>query len=335
MATVLPPLSPGQSREGGAIEIRRNPVLSEALVDELVALWVAVTNAGGAVGFAAGVEPEEVRAFAGPSFQRVTDGLDDLVVAFEDGRPVGMGFLATNDLALHRHWATIKRLQRHPQRRRAGVGGAVLAGLEDAARARDLHRIVLTVRGGTGREGFYLQHGYRIEAALPWRLWISDDDIREELVMSKALAGPTGPALRVQRLDAQLPVPSYAHAGDAGLDLHARQAVTLAPGERAVIPTGIAVALPPGCVGLVHPRSGLAARTGLGLVNAPGTIDEGYRGEIQVIAINLDPSEPITLDRGERIAQLVIQRVETVEVVEVDALDDTARGSGGFGSSGR
>jgi dUTP pyrophosphatase len=276
-----------------------------------------------------------VRQLADPAFDRVAAGVDDLVVALVGDRPIGMGFLATNAIDIHKHWATIKRLQRHPQARLQGVGGAVLEGLEDAARARGLQRVVLTVRGQTGREGFYERHGYRVEAVVPERIWLSDDDIREELFMAKSLVGPTGLALQVRRLDPGLPVPAYANAGDAGLDLYAREDVALAPGERAVVPTGVAVALPRGCVGLVHPRSGLAARQGLGIVNGPGTIDEGYRGEIKVIVINHDPEQAAQISRGDRIAQLVIQRVEAVQVVEVDELDDTARGSGGFGSSGR
>ena len=305
------------------------------LSDQLIDLWRAVSDAGGAVGFLPGVSTKEVRAVAEPAFDRVEAGVDDLVVAVVDQRPVGMGFLAGNELGIHHHWATIKRLQRHPAMRHSGVDSAVLAGLEDAAVARGVQRLVLTVRAGTGREGFYAQHGYRVEAVLPQRIWLSADDIREELVMSKSLAGRDGNALRVQRLDPELPLPGYAHPGDAGLDLYAREDVALGPGERAVVPTGVAVALPVGCVGLVHPRSGLAARHGIALVNAPGTIDEGYRGEIKVIVVNLDPREPVRLARGERIAQLVIQRVEPVHVVEVDSLDTTARGDGGFGSSGR
>ena len=138
----------------------------------------------------------------------------------------------------------------------------------------------------------------------------------------------------VQRLDADLPLPSYAHPGDAGADLVAAQGVTLAPGERAVVPTGIAIALPAGFAAFVHPRSGLAARLGLALVNAPGTVDAGYRGEIKVIVVNLDPSEPISLARGDRIAQLVIQRVERAAFVEVGELPDSVRADGGFGSTG-
>lgn len=138
----------------------------------------------------------------------------------------------------------------------------------------------------------------------------------------------------IVRLDPELPLPSYAHPGDAGADLHTRVDVTLAPGERRLVPTGVALALPPGHVGLVHPRSGLAHRAGLSIVNAPGTIDAGYRGEIQVCLINLDPSTPIELRRGDRIAQLVVQRHETARFAEVDTLDDTARGTGGYGSTG-
>ena len=142
------------------------------------------------------------------------------------------------------------------------------------------------------------------------------------------------PRVLVQRLDAGLPLPSYAHPGDAGADLVAAEDVTLAPGERAVVPTGLAIALPDGFAAFVHPRSGLAARVGLALVNAPGTVDAGYRGEIKVIVVNLDPREPITLARGDRIAQLVIQRVERAAFVEVPELPGSARATGGFGSTG-
>lgn len=140
--------------------------------------------------------------------------------------------------------------------------------------------------------------------------------------------------LRVQRLDPGIDLPSYAHPGDAGADLRTTVDVVLQPQERQLVPTGIAIALEPGTVGLVHPRSGLAHRHGLSVVNAPGTIDEGYRGEIKVCLINLDPDAPIHLRRGDRIAQLVIQRYESVDFVEVEELDDTARGSGGYGSTG-
>ncbi|RYE79549.1 MAG: dUTP diphosphatase [Myxococcales bacterium] len=140
--------------------------------------------------------------------------------------------------------------------------------------------------------------------------------------------------VRVQRLDADIELPTYAHPGDAGADLRTTIDVTLAPFERQLVPTGIAIALAPGTVGLVHPRSGLAARHGLSVVNAPGTIDEGYRGEIKVCLINLDAHETVHLKRGDRIAQLVIQRYETADFVEVDSLDETARGTGGYGSTG-
>ncbi len=136
------------------------------------------------------------------------------------------------------------------------------------------------------------------------------------------------------RLDPELPLPQRAHEGDAGVDLHITADASIAPGERMVVGTGIAVALPLGTVGLVHPRSGLAARSGLSIVNSPGTIDAGYRGEIKVCLINLDPRETIDLVRGDRIAQLVVQKVELVTFLEVDSLDETARGSGGYGSSG-
>jgi dUTP pyrophosphatase len=138
----------------------------------------------------------------------------------------------------------------------------------------------------------------------------------------------------LQRLDPELPGPSYAHDGDAGADLVAAVDVTLAPGERTVVPTGTAIALPLGYAAFVHPRSGLAARCGMALVNAPGTVDAGYRGEIQVIVVNLDPCEPISLSRGDRLAQLVIQRVERARFVEVDELPESVRADGGFGSTG-
>ena len=139
----------------------------------------------------------------------------------------------------------------------------------------------------------------------------------------------------VQRLDAGVPLPSQAHPGDAGLDLHAAEDVTLKPGERASVATGIAVAIPDGYAGFVVPRSGLAARHGIAVVNAPGLIDCGYRGEIRVLLINLDPSEAVELRRGERIAQLVIQQVEQPALREVTELPPSARGGGGFGSTGR
>lgn len=143
----------------------------------------------------------------------------------------------------------------------------------------------------------------------------------------------------IHRLDPGLPIPSYAHPGDAGADLYAAEDVELLPGERAVVPTGVAIALPDGYAAFVHPRSGLAARHGVTLVNAPGTIDAGYRGEIKVSLVNLDPAEPIRVNRGDRIAQLLVQRVELPELVEVSSFDEaglggTTRGDGGHGSSG-
>ncbi|WP_043537333.1 dUTP diphosphatase [Saccharomonospora cyanea] len=138
----------------------------------------------------------------------------------------------------------------------------------------------------------------------------------------------------ISRLDPDVALPSYAHPGDAGADLVTTSDVRIAPGERVVVGTGVAVALPEGYAGFVHPRSGLAARTGLSIVNAPGTVDSGYRGEIRVCLVNLDPREPIVLRRGDRIAQLVVQRVERADFVEVEQLDDTVRGAGGYGSTG-
>lgn len=140
--------------------------------------------------------------------------------------------------------------------------------------------------------------------------------------------------IQIVRLDPDVPAPGYAHPGDAGADLTTTVDLTLAPGERAMVPTGIAVALPDGYVALVHPRSGLAARHGLSIVNTPGTIDAGYRGEIKVMLINHDPTESVTLARGDRIAQLVIQPVSTARFVAVTELPTSVRGSGGHGSTG-
>jgi len=143
-----------------------------------------------------------------------------------------------------------------------------------------------------------------------------------------------GVQVLLRRLDAELPAPGYAHPGDAGADLVARHDVTLAPGARATVPTGVAIALPQGYAAFVHPRSGLAAKHGLTIVNAPGTVDAGYRGEIAVTLLNTDQEHEVVLRRGDRIAQLVVQRVERVRFVEADVLPDSARGAGGFGSSG-
>lgn len=149
-------------------------------------------------------------------------------------------------------------------------------------------------------------------------------------------AQPTVPVVEVQvlRIDPGLPVPSYAHPGDAGADLYSAVDFELAPGERALIPTGVAIALPPGFAAFVHPRSGLSVRHGIGLVNAPGTIDAGYRGEIKVNLVNHDRVTTARLSRGDRIAQLVVQQVWRAQLVAVDRLPDSSRGEGGFGSTG-
>jgi dUTP diphosphatase len=139
----------------------------------------------------------------------------------------------------------------------------------------------------------------------------------------------------IKRLDPELPLPAYSHPGDAGADLVAAQDVELGPGERAIVPTGMAIALPPGYAAFVHPRSGLAARHGVTLVNAPGTVDAGYRGEIRVTLLNTDLKETVRFVRGDRIAQLVVQRVEHAVFHEVEVLPGSARGAGGFGSTGR
>ena len=138
----------------------------------------------------------------------------------------------------------------------------------------------------------------------------------------------------ITRLDPDVPLPSYARQDDAGADLVCAEDVDLAPGQRAVVGTGIAIALPAGYAAFVHPRSGLAARHGVTLVNAPGTIDAGYRGEIKVVLLNTDPATPVSFRRGDRIAQLVVQRVERAAFREVTALPDSARGDNGFGSTG-
>lgn len=138
----------------------------------------------------------------------------------------------------------------------------------------------------------------------------------------------------IQRLDPGLPAPGYAHPGDAGADLCAAEDVELAPGERQVVPTGIAIALPDGYAAFVHPRSGLGAKLGVTIVNAPGTVDAGYRGEIKVTLLNTDIRNTVRLKRGDRIAQLVIQRVERAVFHEVETLPGSARGDGGFGSTG-
>jgi dUTP pyrophosphatase len=162
---------------------------------------------------------------------------------------------------------------------------------------------------------------------------------RELDTRPRVVCGLVSTRLAVVRLDRELPMPNRAHPGDAGVDLFSAEDIDLAPGHRALVPTGVAVAVPMGMVGLVHPRSGLAARVGLSIVNSPGTIDAGYRGEVKISLINLDPVEPIVIRRGDRIAQLVLQRVELPELVEVSSFDeaglgDTTRGAGGHGSSG-
>ena len=148
------------------------------------------------------------------------------------------------------------------------------------------------------------------------------------------VTGPRAVRVQLHRLDPDLPVPSYAHAGDAGADLCARVDVTLAPGERSLVPTGVAIALPEGYAAFTHPRSGLATRHGISIVNAPGTIDAGYRGEIHVNLVNLDPHAGFTVRRGDRIAQLVVQEVLRADFVDADSLPDSVRGETGHGASG-
>ena len=146
---------------------------------------------------------------------------------------------------------------------------------------------------------------------------------------------PVGVDVLVVRLDPDLPLPTYAHPGDAGVDLLSTVDVEVGPGERILVPTGVALALPDGYAAFVHPRSGLAIREGLTVANAPGTVDAGYRGELKVGLVNLDPTASVTVRRGDRIAQLVLQKVERMRLHEVDRLPGSARGDGGFGSTGR
>lgn len=320
-----------------------NPPLTDALIDRLVDIWVATTNAGGAVGFAAPVDRATVEHGVAGWWDRRIDGQVDLVVAEDDGRVAGFGFLEPGT-GVSAHMGEIGKLQRDPGLAGRAIGRAVLSALERVARDRGLSRVHLTVRGGTGREAFYAAAGYRQVAVLPGFVRIGEA-LGELLVMVKDLDGEPATSsatetagrvvMPVRRLDPDLPMPRYAKPGDAGLDLHARVRKVLPPGTRTLMPTGIAVAIPDGHVGLVHPRSGLAVSRGLSIINAPGTIDAGYRGEILVPLINLDPSATIRLERGDRVAQLLLQRVEHAELVEVEELPDGVRGDGGFGSTGR
>jgi dUTP pyrophosphatase len=152
---------------------------------------------------------------------------------------------------------------------------------------------------------------------------------------AKGAATVDAPELPVRRLHPDLPLPAYAHPGDAGADLRAAEELVLPPGGRATVGTGLALAVPDGYAGFVHPRSGLAARHGITVVNAPGTIDAGYRGEVRVVLLNTDPREPFTVRRGDRIAQLVVQPVAQARFLEVGELPATGRGGDGFGSTGR
>ena len=145
---------------------------------------------------------------------------------------------------------------------------------------------------------------------------------------------PSEPDVLIKRLDPGMPLPSYSHPGDAGADLAAAEDVELGPGERVLVRTGLAIALPAGYAAFVHPRAGLAAKYGVTLVNAPGTVDAGYRGEIKVTLLNTDSERPVRFNRGDRIAQLVIQRVERAVFHEVEVLPGSSRGDGGFGSTG-
>ena len=152
--------------------------------------------------------------------------------------------------------------------------------------------------------------------------------------MAAVIPGTDPVDVLIKRLDPELPLPARSHPGDAGTDLVTAVDVELGPGERAVVPTGVAIALPDGYAAFVHPRSGLAAKHGITIVNAPGTVDAGYRGEIRVTLLNTDPERSVRFERGDRIAQLVVQRVERPVFLEVEVLPGSARGEGGFGSTG-
>jgi dUTP pyrophosphatase len=333
-------------------EISTNPRLTDALLERLEEIWLQVSRAGGAVGFPPSATRADVEAGAAPLWDQVLDGTLDLAVAEEGGRAVGFGFLRRGTTPVERHRGEVVKLQRDPAVAGRGVGAAVLRALESVAVERGLTLLTLQVREGAGRESWYAGLGYEVAARLPGWVQVEGEEVAL-LVMQKRLdgRGPAAPAaaapalhagpatgsvaLPVVRLDPGLPLPAYARPGDAGLDLHARERRVLPAGVRALMPTGVAVAIPVGHVGLVHPRSGLAVRHGLSIVNAPGTIDAGYRGEVIVPLINLDPSASIRIERGDRIAQLLVQRVERAQLVEVEALPDGVRGTGGFGSTGR
>lgn len=323
------------------VMVRLNPSVDGPLAAALVDLWTRVVNHGGTVGFVGPVTQDDVRPVAQRAFSRTAARMQDLAVAWEGDRVVGMGFLDHGEPPLTSHLGTIRRLMRDPQFSGAGIGAVILAALEKAAAQRGIGRVTVEVRGGRGKEAWYASRGYAVDATLPDR--VRANGVPTEVVhMSKSLDGVgTGTGgrpdirLAIQQLDPDLPLPRYAHPGDAGLDLYSSRDLTLQPGERDVVQTGVAVAIPEGYVGLVHPRSGLAARSGVSMVNAPGTIDAGYRGEVKVILINHDLHKPVDISRGDRIAQLVIQQVEVVQVEHVAELPRSARGTGGFGSTGR
>ncbi|WP_332761466.1 dUTP diphosphatase [Pseudarthrobacter sp.] len=163
---------------------------------------------------------------------------------------------------------------------------------------------------------------------------VPDDELAGSAPDAAAAYGAPTLQVQLKMLDAGLEAPSYAHPGDAGADLRTREDVVLAPGERKLVATGVSIALPDGFVALIHPRSGLATKHGLTIVNAPGTVDAGYRGEISVTLLNTDSRNAIELRRGDRIAQMVIQRVEYAQFVPVNELSESVRGAGGFGSTG-
>lgn len=337
------------------IRTQVNPPLTDSLIEDVVALWTAAANHGEAVGFAPPVGAEQVARAVAVHWDRVIDGVSDLIVAFDEDVLVGFALLARSQegpAAAHR--GRLETLQRAADHAGTGIGSVLLDAVRAQAESHGIGRLTLTMREGTGAERFYLRNGFRQVARLPDWVRIGGRPIAALVLTADLSVEPGGAAaapgvaagepvdtpvggvvVPVLRLDPDLPLPRYAQPGDAGLDLHARVHRILPPGTRTVMPTGIAVAIPPGYVGLVHPRSGSAVRDGLSIVNSPGTIDAGYRGEIKVPLINHDPSAKIVLHRGDRVAQLLLQRVEHAVLHEVDTLPDGSRGAEGFGSTGR
>ena len=337
-----------------------NPPLTDGLVDTLVRLWVAAAAEGRTVGFDRSATHDSLGHAVAPHWDAVIDGTTDLLVAPDAVTPQGFALLARDTTApAWAHRGRVDLVLAPGGEDHDDLAEALLAGVEERARQRELDTLaVLLPVGARAMAAPFRARGYAVVARLPRWLRVEGTPTDAEVLLrdtappsgavadeppperpagaaGAATLGRSGVRLPIRRLDPDLPLPRYARPGDAGLDLHAREDRILPPGTRAVMPTGVAVAIPAGYVGLVHPRSGAAVRSGLSIVNTPGTIDAGYRGELQVPLINLDPSAKIVVRRGDRIAQLLIQRVEHAELEEVEALPDGVRGVDGFGSTGR